>query len=186
MRTRGLDKWYWPMTLLAILFLLLFAKRSDDPMAQKRRMTNLLALAVFVSFILIVVAFKSREAIKINRQIEATKAVLEEVANYFAEGDLNATMQWARGEYKDAWQNTVVLNLNDEERGVQFISKGPDEELYTEDDVHSSVFKMVIQEDAVWVEKVDKAVEKADGWWQKTKRFFGKEAEDDNANIRDG
>ena len=52
-------------------------------------------------------------------------------------------MTWAKGEWKDEWNNTFVLAKNND--SVQFVSKGPDRILDTNDDMSYEYFKQCIK-----------------------------------------
>mgnify|MGYP003347154669 CR=1 FL=1 len=62
-----------------------------------------------------------------------TKRDLDTLAQQVASNNRKVLMSWARGEWKDSWQNTFAIEHNGDI--VQFCSSGPDKKYGTKDDI---------------------------------------------------
>ncbi len=114
--------------------------------SRKRRYTNIAGLAV-LGFFVIVVACVSISRWSDNRnEIASTEALLNDVAEGFAKNDREIIKQWGRGGYSDSWGGPIVLLKSDRAEGYSFISKGPDGEMGTEDDISSRVHKPILKQ----------------------------------------
>ena len=100
----------------------------------RRKLTN--ALGVLVLIILaIVMAFVF---ILRSLAVKETEQLVDDLGHDFAQGNSEVVMEWARGEVVDSWENQVVLVQSDSS-AVQFVSKGPDGEMDTDDDIVGEV-----------------------------------------------
>lgn len=110
----------------------------DDPIARKRKRSTIIGVVVLVGFVIAVICGVTYQKVKDAAMAEETKATVDNLAYDFAQGNSDMVMNWARGECVDSWGNQVILSESSSE-GVQFVSKGLDGELGTEDDVIGEV-----------------------------------------------
>lgn len=150
---------------------------------EARRRLNVIGVVVLGLIALAVLLTEGVGRIRRGTQVSGEQAKIDKLAQDFALRDRAVIDRWARGEYKDAWGNVVVLLSNDES-GVQFLSGGPDGVSGTEDDIHSKVFASKPRRfDAIQAEqepmpvpvpveenpKESKAEKKS--WWQRVKNI---------------
>ena len=107
-------------------------------MSRKRKATNIIGLVCLGGFVLVIVFVSGTKKLEENKKVRATKSALDHVAEDFVK-NREVVMQWAKGEYSDIWGNNFILTTN-KGGGVQMLSKGPDGDLGTKDDIESRIF----------------------------------------------
>lgn len=126
--------------LLLLFFLPALVARSADQQTRKRNMANALAVLALVFVIGLIASEFMIRWYRSLQQVNQTKETLTNVSAALLENDKPAIRQWATGHLKDAWDQSVVISTNNDHE-VEVVSKGPDKEFGTEDDVSHSVEK---------------------------------------------
>lgn len=114
----------------------------EQPWERKRRISNYIgffALTVIVGGVLVL---NGINWVQKSSKISSTKKTLAELCKGFTKNDKAVIGKWARGEYVDSWNNHIVLEAADRTNSkVVFVSKGPDGQLGTPDDIRSEECK---------------------------------------------
>lgn len=108
-------------------------------MQRKRRMSNIIGIAVFATFVTAILIAGAVRMVQNRGHVQEARNLTNEVAAAFADNDVQVIDKWSRGQYVDPWQNQLVL-LSSGPAGVQMVSKGPDGNLDTGDDIISDLF----------------------------------------------
>ncbi len=106
-------------------------QKQENP--SKLSGTNLLGIVV-MCVILVIITCVGIQRMVARRE---TTFLVNSAAISFAMNDKDYMLKWARGEVKDQWGNSLVINSNGDE--IQLRSKGPDGILGTKDDVISDL-----------------------------------------------
>lgn len=100
---------------------------------DKIALSNAAGLGTLIFFVFVVLVVGcTRWGIR-RYYFKQTREMLRTVAVGFASHDKDVMDQWARGEFQDPWKNSPVILEND--GSVCFVSKGPDGQLDTGDDI---------------------------------------------------
>ena len=116
-------------------------------MSRRRKYTNIAGLAVLGFFVIAIIAVSGSKWLTRRSEVRDTEKLLNYVAAGFANSDHEIMKQWAIGGpgFKDSWGNQLVIKSKEGEEGYRFVSKGPDGELETEDDISSRVHKLTLK-----------------------------------------
>lgn len=114
-------------------------------MSKGRKYTSLAGLVVFGVFVIVMLCVGGSQWLTGRGEIKDTENMLNHVAKSFANNDRETVLQWAQGGYSDSWGNQFILESKDDEDGYRMLSKGPDGELGTADDVSSRVYKPTVK-----------------------------------------
>lgn len=182
------ELWFFFLVILAMPFLFLNRNiRRGDSVSRKRKMSSLIGVAVLGVFVIIIVVVQSTKALKDRAKVKETEVVLNEIGEGFAHLNQEIITTWAKGEYQDAWGNHLIL-VGDSGT-VMFISKGPDGELGTKDDMRGEIFIyetpevdltpiVKVPKKKSLVQKTKETAVKATGLWGKAKGLFSKDDKD--------
>jgi hypothetical protein len=125
------------LILIAMPFLATERFTGRDPVTGKKRWTNIFGVVVMLVFVMAILVTGAVKWTKTKAQVNEAIQEVNYVADSFAEG--KGIDAWAKGAVVDPWDNGYILLKNDPD-GVQMLSKGPDGEEGTEDDITSEVF----------------------------------------------
>lgn len=151
-------------------------------MSGRKKYTNMAGVAVLGFFVIAMICVSGSKWLSSRSEVRETEKQLNRVAEGFANNDREIILQWASGEHPDLWGNQFVPKSV--KGGYRFVSKGPDGELGTEDDIVGRVYKPTIKKRVqnVFVKKphVEKkteeleekphdpsTIDKAKGWWKR-------------------
>ena len=135
---------FWIVVLLFIAapFLAIAgATKGVNAMDRKRKYTNLIGLVVLSVFVIAILGVQASKWVAKNAERSSTAKQLNQVAAGFADNNREIILKWGTGGYSDSWGGPLILESKDDEEGYRLLSKGPDGELGTEDDVSSRVHK---------------------------------------------
>jgi hypothetical protein len=145
------SKDFWLVVLVIILIPFAMAQGTKklitggDEMSRGRKYTSLAGLAVLGVFVIVMICVGGSEWLSSRSEVKSTEKMLNTVAEGFANNDRETVLQWAEGGYSDSWGNQFILQHKDGEEGYRMLSKGPDGELGTDDDLSSRVHKPTIK-----------------------------------------
>lgn len=129
---------FFVILLAPFIFFVPSSNKEVREVDKKRKLSNIIGL--FVLFTIIIGAFGTRLVYRAldKKHEQMTSEILSKTAQSFAHHESEVIMNWAKGEIRDLWGNTLVLVSNDES-GVIMVSKGKDGKFGTGDDLQYSV-----------------------------------------------
>ena len=147
---------------------------TSDTGRTRRVASNVFGLFVLATILIAIGVRSATHQVAVNQ----TKRDLDALAKYVADNDRKTLMSWARGEWKDQWNNTFAIEHNGDV--VQFCSSGPDKKYGTKDDIlgaeHTKVkmkYLPIIEEDPPEAQKspgmMDRAWDMWKGWRSREK-----------------
>jgi len=126
------------IVIKGIIYLILFWLESGSVMDRNKKITNIIGVIVLGTIIVGVTIQRSVQYFQDQNDREVTKRMADDLAHSLINDSSNAVvMEWARGEYLDAWDNQFIIDYNNRKKGVCVRSRGPDGESHTEDDILS-------------------------------------------------
>lgn len=191
---KGKEAWWivlfiFLLPMMAVSKVGSIAKHSNmDDGQRSRRRTNILGMLVLGIFVFAIFVTQGAKWFRNSQDEKITKNMLDHVAECFANDDRETIKQWGMGGYQDPWGNQIVVA--DSPSGVYaFLSKGPDGEEGTDDDVLSNSYTRPVKTVKSIVvlpkkpnpkqQKAASTLDKAKGWL-KNKWNGDKDVEEDS------
>jgi len=134
------SEWMWVLLIPLFLGMDTVDKKRKRMSPQKRsNMIGLVALGVFFIAIVCYVTYGNMQE---RQAIQDTVAQVNNMAVNFANHTDAPIQEWAQGKIVDPWEGQLILTKSSSKDGVQVVSKGPDGDLNTEDDIRSETVQM--------------------------------------------